>query len=152
MRGRKSGVKPAPTATVPTPVEPPASTAIVLDTSALMAVLLGEPEGEACAAVLGTDATLLISAGTMAEALVVAGNRRIGAEMAALMEQGGVEVVPVTASTARRVAEAYAAWGKGNHPAGLNFGDCFAYALAREMGAMLLYVGQDFAKPDVARA
>jgi ribonuclease VapC len=83
--------------------------AVVLDTSALMAVLLGEPEGEACAAVLGSDARLLISGGTLAEALVVAGNRGIGAEMAALVGEGGVEVVPVTAATAARVAEAYAA-------------------------------------------
>lgn len=126
--------------------------AVVLDTSALMAVLLGEPEGEACAAVLGSDARLLISGGTLAEALVVAGNRGIGAEMAALVGEGGVEVVPVTAATAARVAEAYARWGKGRHPAGLNLGDCFAYALAREMGCPLLYVGQDFARTDLPAA
>lgn len=123
--------------------------AVVLDTSALMAILLGEPESAACAAVLGSEARLLISAGTLAEALIVAGNRRIGTEMAMLVAEGGVEVVPVTAATAARVAEAYAAWGRGNHPAGLNFGDCFAYALARETGCPLLYVGQDFARTDV---
>ena len=135
-----------------TPVEPSASDTIVLDTSALMAVLLGEPEGEACAAVLGTNAKLLISAGTLAEALVVAGNRKIGAEMATLVDKGGVEVVPMTASTAMRVAEAYALWGKGNHPAGLNLGDCFAYALAKEVGCPLLYVGRDFARTDLRTA
>ncbi len=126
--------------------------AVVVDTSALMAVLLGEPEGGPCAAVLGSDARLLISGGTLAEALIVAGSRGIGAEMAALVGEGGVEVVPVTAATAARVAEAYARWGRGHHPAGLNFGDCFAYALARETGSVLLYVGQDFAKTDVSRA
>ena len=125
---------------------------VVLDTSALMAVLLGEPESAACAAVLGSEARLLISAGTLAEALIVASNRRIGTEMAALVAEGGVEVVPVTAATAARVAEAYAAWGRGHHPAGLNFGDCFAYALARETSFPLLYVGQDFARTDVAAA
>lgn len=123
--------------------------AVVLDTSALMAVLLGEPESAACAAVLGSEARLLISAGTLAEALIVAGNRRIGVEMATLVAEGGVEVVPVTAATAARVAETYAAWGRGHHPAGLNFGDCFAYALAHETSYPLLYVGQDFARTNV---
>lgn len=126
--------------------------AVVLDTSALMAVLLGEPEGEACAAVLGSDARLLISGGTLAEALVVAGNRGIGVEMAALVDEGGVEVAPVTAATAARVAEAYGLWGKGRHPAGLNLGDCFAYALAQETGHPILYIGRDFAKTDVPAA
>ena len=124
----------------------------MLDTSALMAVLLGEPAGVACAAILSSEARLLISAGTLAEALIVAGNRGIGTEMATLVAEGGVEVVPVTAATAARVAEAYVAWGKGNHPAGLNFGDCFAYALAHETGYPLLYVGHDFARTNVAAA
>lgn len=126
--------------------------AVVLDTSALMAVLLGEPEGGPCAAVLGSDARLLISGGTLAEVLVVAGNRGVGAEMAALVGEGGVEVVPVTAATAARVAAAYTRWGKGHHPAGLNLGDCFAYALAHEAGCPLLYVGRDFAQTDLTAA
>lgn len=132
--------------------QPQAADALVLDTSALMAVLLGEPKGAACAAVLASNARLLVSAGTLAEALIVAGNRGIGAEMATLVAEGGVEVVPVTAATAAQVALAYAAWGKGHHRAGLNFGDCFAYALARETGCLLLYVGEDFARTDVASA
>lgn len=136
----------------PDPDAPEPSCAVVLDTSALMAVLLGEPEGGPCAAVLGSDARLLISSGTLAEALVVAGSRGIGVEMAALVHEGGVEVVPVTAATAARVAEAYARWGRGHHPAGLNFGGCFAYALARETGSALLYVGRDFAKTDMVAA
>ncbi len=136
----------------PDPDAPEPSRAVVLDTSALMAVLLGESEGGPCAAVLGSDGRLLISGGTLAEALVVAGSRGIGTEMAALILEGGVEVVPVTAATAARVAEAYARWGRGHHPAGLNFGDCFAYALARETGSALLYVGQDFAKTDMVAA
>lgn len=126
--------------------------AVVLDTSALMAVLLREPTGAICATVLSSEARLLISAGTLAEALIVAGNRGIGIEMATLVAEGGVEVVPVTATTAARVAEAYAAWGRGHHPAGLNFGDCFAYALAHETSYPLLYVGQDFARTNVPAA
>lgn len=129
-----------------------AAAVVVLDTSALMAVLLGEPEAGACAAVLGSDVRLLISGGTLAEALIAAGSRGVGTEMAALVHEGGVEVIPVTAATAARVAEAYAHWGRGHHPAGLNFGDCFAYALAWETGSVLLYVGQDFRKTDVPSA
>ena len=99
-----------------------------------------------------SDAPLLISGGTLAEALIVAGNCGIGAEMAGLVSEGGVEVVPVTGATASHVAEAYVRWGKGRHPAGLNFGDCFAYALAQETGSVLLCVGDDFAKTDVPAA
>ncbi len=138
--------------TLPEATHPQVQDAVVLDTSALMAVLLGEPAGVACAAVLSSEVRLQISAGTLAEALIVAGNRGIGREMTALVTEGGVEVVPVTAVTAARVAEAYATWGKGNNPAGLNFGDCFAYVLALQTGSPLLYVGQDFVRTDVVSA
>jgi ribonuclease VapC len=70
--------------------------------------------------------------------------------MASLIEDLGLTVVPVSATGARRVAEAYARWGKGLHPAGLNFGDCFAYAVARDHECRLLYVGDDFAQTDLA--
>jgi uncharacterized protein with PIN domain len=73
-----------------------------------MAVLLGELKGAACASVLETDARLPVSAGTLAEAMVAAVNRGIGSEMAALVGERGVEMLPVTAATAARVAEAYA--------------------------------------------
>lgn len=138
--------------TIPEETHPQVQNAVVLDTSALMAVLLGEPAGIPCAAVLSSELRLQISAGTLAEALIVADNRGIGLEMAALVVEGGVEVVPVTATTAARVAEAYATWGKGNHPAGLNFGDCFAYVLAQQTRSPLLYVGQDFVRTDVVSA
>ncbi len=123
---------------------------IVVDTSALLAILLKEPAGEACLAALAVEEEIILSAGTMAEALIVAAARNIGDEMARLIEEVGLEVVPLTPAAARRVAGAYAAWGKGVHPAGLNFGDCFAYELAKERDCALLYVGQDFAKTDVA--
>lgn len=125
---------------------------IVVDTSALMAILLGEPAGDRCVEVLETQGSVLISAGTLAEALIVAGRRNIGEEMLALIDGLGFEPVPVSALGARRVTAAYARWGKGVHPASLNFGDCFAYALAREMDAPLLFVGEDFASTDVAPA
>ncbi len=125
---------------------------IAVDTSALMAILLGEPEGAQCRRCLSTEPHLLISAGTVAEALIVAGRRNLGASMAQLIEAAGFEVVPVTAAVARRVAEAYGRWGKGVHAASLNFGDCFAYETASTQGCPLLFVGGDFAWTDVARA
>ena len=116
-------------AAAPARQTPEIPSAVVLDTSALIAVLLSEPADVACASILKSNARLLISAGTLAEALIVAGNRGIGEDMAALVTTGGVEVMPVSAAAAARVAEAYATWGEGKHPAGLNFGDCFAYSL-----------------------
>ncbi|WP_338929303.1 type II toxin-antitoxin system VapC family toxin (plasmid) [Roseomonas mucosa] len=125
---------------------------IAVDTSALMAILLDEPEADACMDVLQAADALAISAGTVAEALIVAGRRDLGAEMRRLVEGLGFEVASVTPGTARRMAEAYARWGKGVHPAGLNFGDCFAYVLAIEHDAPLLYVGEDFSRTDVRPA
>ena len=87
---------------------------------------------------------LLLSAGTMAEALIVGARRNVGPEMARLIDELGFEVVPVTAAAARRIALAYATWGKGQHPAALNFGDCCAYDLAKTSGCPLLFVGGDF--------
>lgn len=125
---------------------------IVVDTSALMAILLAEPESDRLIAQLEAEAEVLISAGTLAEALIVAGRRNVGAEMAALVDGLGFEVAPVSEAAARRVAESYARWGRGIHKAALNFGDCFAYALAQEANAPLLFVGDDFALTDVAAA
>lgn len=125
---------------------------IAVDTSALMAILLDEPEAEACIGVLEGEGILLISAATVAEALVVAARRGVGEEMARLIDGLGFEIVAVTAASASRVAAAYGDWGRGVHPAGLNFGDCFAYELARVRGCPLLFVGADFARTDVARA
>ncbi|MGE4218163.1 MAG: type II toxin-antitoxin system VapC family toxin [Alphaproteobacteria bacterium] len=125
---------------------------IAVDTSALMAILLGEPEADACIAALEAEDDLLLSAGTAAEALIVAGSRNIGAEMARLIDGLGFTTVNVTPAAARRIAQAYAQWGKGVHPAALNFGDCFAYEVAKEHGCPLLFVGGDFAQTDLASA
>lgn len=125
---------------------------IVIDTSALVAMLLGEPEASACRRVVEGQDTILISAGTMTEAFIVAGGRGFAPEMVALIERLDCTVVPVTAAAAHRAAAAYARWGKGNDPARLNLGDCFAYAAAREHGCPLLYVGDDFANADVRSA
>lgn len=125
---------------------------IAVDTSALMAILLNEPEARSCMAMLTESTTTLISAGTVAEALIVAARRNIGDEMAALIDGIGLEVVSVTPAGARRIAAAYARFGKGVHKAGLTFGDCFAYEVASEHGCPLLYVGDDFAQTDLSSA
>jgi len=91
----------------------------------------------------------MISAGTLAEAMIVAARRNIGGEMNALVEGLGFEIVSVSAAGSAKVAEAYARWGEGVHAASLSFGDCFAYALARELGRPLLFVGDDFSKTDI---
>jgi ribonuclease VapC len=125
---------------------------IAVDTSALMAILLDEPEAQACMAVLTGSTATAISAGTVAEALIVAARRNIGDEMAALIDGVDIEIVSVTPASARRIADAYAQWGKGVHKAGLNFGDCFSYEVARELDCPLLYVGADFARTDLISA
>lgn len=123
---------------------------IAVDTSALMAILLDEPEAAACAEAFATNDRIVISAATVAEALIVAERRGLGAEMAGLVDGLDLEIASVSPAVARRVADAYAQWGKGVHPAGLNFGDCFAYEVARTQDCPLLHVGADFARTDVA--
>ncbi len=125
---------------------------IAIDTSALMAILLNEPGADACVAALGGEDRLLISAGTVAEALIVAARRNVDEEVERLIDGLGLEIVSVTPASARRVAQAYSSWGKGVHPAALNFGDCFAYEVAKEHRCRLLYVGNDFSQTDIEGA
>jgi ribonuclease VapC len=122
---------------------------IAVDTSALMAIVLNEPEASACIAALEAEGDVLISAGTMAEALIVSAQRNIADEISTLIDGLGFQIISVTATSARRISDAYAQWGKGMHPAGLNLGDCFAYEVAKTHGCRLLYVGDDFAKTDI---
>lgn len=125
---------------------------IAVDTSALMAIVLDEPAAEACIAALEAEDRILISAGTVAEALIVAARRSVREEMATLIDGLGFEVVSVTPASARRVAQVYESWGRGVHPAALNFGDCFAYEVAKEHACRLLYIGSDFARTDLEGA
>jgi ribonuclease VapC len=122
---------------------------IALDTSALMAVVLYEPQARACAAALQADDRIIISAGTVAEALIVASGRNVSEQIEQLIGELELEVVPVTFDTARRMQLVYRHWGRGHHPASLNLGDCFAYDVAKEHACPLLYVGDDFAKTDI---
>ena len=125
---------------------------IAVDTSALMAIALDETEADACIRVLETETEVVISAGTVAEALIVADRRNVGEEMARLIDGLGFEIVSMTPAAARRIAAAYERWGRGMHPAGLNFGNCFSYEVAKERSCPLLYVGDDFSKTDLASA
>ena len=122
---------------------------IAVDTSALMAIILDEPQAGSCIAALEAEEEILVSAGTVAEALIVSGRRNVGGEMTSLIDGLGFEIVTITPAAARRIAAAYGRWGRGVHPAGLNLGDCFAYEVAKEHGCRLLYIGEDFSKTDV---
>jgi ribonuclease VapC len=122
---------------------------IAVDTSALMAIVGREAQADACMAALEAEREVLISAGTVAKALIVASRRKVGSEMRQLIEDVGLNVMPITETVARRVAAAYDRWGRGVHPAALNFGDCFSYEVAKENACPLLFVGDDFAKTDL---
>jgi ribonuclease VapC len=125
---------------------------IAVDTSALMAIALGEAEADACIKILESEVDILISAGTVAEALIVATHRDVGEEMTRLINELGFTIVDVTPNAARRVAAAYERWGKGHHRANLNFGDCFSYEIAKEFSCRLLFIGDDFSKTDLEPA
>ncbi len=125
---------------------------MVIDTSAVIAILLDEPDGDSLLQRIVDDPVRLISAGTLLEAGIVADNnpnRRKGPALDALLATLGVRVEPVTEEQARIAREAYRRFGKGNHRAALNFGDYFAYALSKLTGEPLLFKGADFAATDV---
>lgn len=121
---------------------------IAVDTSALLAVALDEPRAVECAAALASD-DLIISAITLAEALVVASRRRVNHQLRSLIDRLEFTVITVSQATSERVAQIYDLWGKGVHPAALNLGDCFSYDVAKEHDCPLLYVGGDFSKTDI---
>ena len=125
---------------------------IVVDTSALLAIVLNEKEAPACSAALEAETEVLMSEATLAEALIVAGGRAREAALAKLVEDFRIKIVAVTPEVAHRVAAIYRRWGKGVHPARLNFGDCFSYELAATSASPLLYIGRDFAQTDIAAA
>ena len=127
---------------------------VALDTSALVAVVFGEPEAEHFAAAMVTHAgDCLISAATWVEAGIVVEARQGEAasqDLQLLIDQIGAEVVPVDTQMAAVALGAWQRFGKGRHPAALNFGDCFSYALAKVHGTPLLCKGNDFAQTDMS--
>lgn len=85
----------------------------------------------------------------MTEVFVTSEHKGVGPEMALLIEELGLSVVPVTEASARLALFAFRQYGKGRHPARLNFGDCFSYAAAKELGCPLLFIGDDFSQTDI---
>jgi ribonuclease VapC len=125
---------------------------MVIDTSAILAILEMEPEAEKFARAIERDPVRLVSAASVLEAgiVVVARHGEAGArELDLLLLKAGVDIVPMTAGHASLGREAYVRFGKGRHKASLNLGDCFSYALARASGQPLLFKGGDFPLTDV---
>ena len=129
---------------------------MVIDTSALIAIAWGEPERERFQDLIEREPVRLISAASVLEASIVVICRSGHAAAAQavdvltqLIEQLGLEIEPVTPQQVSLAQTAYRTYGKGLHAAGLNFGDCFAYALAKATGRPLLFKGGDFPKTDV---
>jgi len=131
------------------------TTDLVLDTSAILAILQAEPEAAAFVEAICKARQPSLCAATRAELLIVVFTRfgAIGMEKARhFLDMHGIKTLPLDLSLADLAADAFARYGKGRHPAGLNYGDCFSYALAKQTGAPLLFKGQDFGQTDVASA
>lgn len=127
---------------------------IVVDTSAVLCVLLEEPEADAVREALLRASRRSLSASNYVECAMVIAGRRIGgrSDLDEWLAIRGVDVVAVDRSLADLAADAFVRFGRGRHPAGLNYGDCFAYALAKHLRAPLLFKGSDFAMTDIQPA
>jgi len=129
---------------------------MIVDTSAIIAILRDEPDAQSCADAIEKAEQPRISAANFLEAAVVIdGNRDpvVSRRFDDLIREAGIGIEPVTETQARIAREAYRDFGKGSgHPAQLNYGDCFAYALAKELGLPLLFKGADFVHTDIVSA
>jgi ribonuclease VapC len=128
---------------------------LIVDSSALVAIIKIEPEAVGFLECIGSCAKASMSAAAYLETGIVVDRDRdpvLSAQMDELIAELEIEIAPVTASQANLARQAYRDFGKGSgHKAQLNFGDCFAYALAAESGEQLLYKGDDFAEAGMAR-
>jgi ribonuclease VapC len=128
---------------------------MIVDSSAMVAIVWAEPEAKPfIAAIVGSDRATMSAANYLEAAIVIDRDRNpaISARLDATVHQLEIEIAPVTASQAKLARQAYRDYGKGSgHKAQLNFGDCFAYALAAERGEALLYKGDDFEHAGLAR-
>jgi len=128
---------------------------MIVDTSAALAVVLGEPGFEVFASAISGSGTRRISAASFLEASIVAETRagdRGLRQFDSFIRESELAVESVTHEHALIAREGFSKYGKGRHPAGLNFGDCFAYALAKSTGEPLLFKGEDFRQTDVLPA
>ena len=128
---------------------------MVVDSSALLCLLLDEPQAVRVAEALEASSRTLVAAPTLLEASIVA-EARLGPRgvlnLQAALRTAGIEVVPFAAEDAQVAAEAWRRFGRGRHRANLDYSDCMAYATAVSHGAPLLFVGDDFARTDVPAA
>jgi ribonuclease VapC len=125
---------------------------MVIDSSALIAILLVEPEAEIFSRAIDEADEAVISSGNLLECSIVMRNKNvdIGEDMLdAFMRESGITIEPFTEEQTKIARRAYSRYGKGHHSAKLNFGDCIAYALAKDTGEPLLYKGTDFDKTDI---
>lgn len=128
---------------------------MVIDTSAIVAIAFNEPDAASLEQRIADDPVRVISAATMLEAAMVIEARLGepgGSELDLWLHKVGVEIVAVEAEHADQARRAWRRYGKGRHPAGLNYGDCFSYALAALTGEPLLYKGDDFSQTDIRAA
>ncbi len=128
---------------------------MVIDTSAIVAIFFDEPDAPHYRERIADDPIRLVSAATLVEAAMVIESRfgeAGGAELDLWLHKATVEVVAVTAEHADQARRAWRRFGKGRHPAGLNYGDCFSYALASLTGEPLLFKGNDFKQTDIEAA
>ena len=128
---------------------------MIIDTSAILAILFEEPDADRFLSAIAADSSRRISAATLLETTIVLESRSGPAaahELDAFLRRAQIELEPVTTEQAQTARQAWRRFGKGNHPAGLNFGDCFAYALAIATQEPLLFKGRDFALTDVPTA
>jgi ribonuclease VapC len=125
---------------------------MVIDASAVIACLLDEPEQASFVIAIEADPVRLISVVGFMEASFVMLSRKRAAglsDLQAFLQDGEIDRVPVDVRQAEAAVEAFRRFGRGHHPAGLNIGDCFAYALAKTTGEPLLYKGGDFGRTDI---
>lgn len=127
---------------------------MIVDTSAILAIVLREEDADIYRQALVDNAEVAISAANWFEGTLRIDRlgREVGARYDDLFTALSIDIVPVTHTHARAAREAYRQFGRGNHRAGLNFGDCFAYALAKTEGRVLLFKGDDFSNTDVFAA
>ena len=127
---------------------------MVIDSSALLALLQDEPEAAAFRVALEDDQTRLVSAATVLEASMVLDGRFgeiASRELDLFINQAGIEIIPVDKEQLAEARRAWRRFGRGRHPAGLNYGDLFSYALSRTTGEPLLFKGNDFTRTDITR-
>lgn len=125
---------------------------MVVDSSAILSILLHESDARFFAKMLSVSPVNIMSAGNFLEVSIVIDNRRreIGLiDLDRLISAAGIDIVAVDRTQAVAARNAYRRYGRGRHSAGLNFGDCFAYALAKSTGEPLLFKGADFAATDI---